>query len=200
MIDRCTKTIVLTLFLAGPFALATSAKADDKKADAHAGHEHAGHEMAAAMPGPEHAHLQKMVGKWKASNKMMMGEGAAPMVSEGTEEIMSICNGMFISTAYKSGAPMPFEGHGIEGFDTMKKRYVGTWVDSMGSGVYSYEGSMDAKGVMTYTMVGPDPATGKSMTSTMVCEMKDNNTRTMKMFMGTDTKASPMMEITYTRM
>jgi hypothetical protein len=195
----------LTVFLAGPFAFASSAAADhhEMKADAaHAGHEHDMQEggMVGATPGPEHAHLQKMVGKWKATNKMMMGEGAAPMVCEGTEDVMSICNGMFISTTYKSGAPMPFEGHGVEGYDTHKKKYVGTWVDTMGSAVYSYEGTMDAKGVMTYTMTGPDPATGQPTTSTMVCEMKDNNTRTMKMFMGTDTKAAPMMEITYTRM
>lgn len=202
MINRCRRAAMTVLTMAALGVAVSAQAADDKaaKKDEHAGHEHDAASMQPPTLAPEHAVFQQLAGKWKAVNKMMMGPGTEPMITEGIEEVTVICNGLFIKTMFKSGAPMPFEGHGIEGYDLHKKKYTGTWVDSMGSAVYSYEGTRDAKGVFTSVMSGPDPMTGKPWTSTMVCDSKDANTRTMKMYMGTDTSVGPMMEITYTRM
>ena len=44
------------------------------------------------------------------------------------------------------------------GYDAEKRKYVGTWVDSMNSYLWKYEGSVDASGkVLTLETVGPSP-------------------------------------------
>src|SRR4051812_4266377 len=43
--------------------------------------------MAAATPGPMHAHLQKSVGNWTGKVKMWMAEGAEPQLSDCTTTI-----------------------------------------------------------------------------------------------------------------
>jgi hypothetical protein len=35
-----------------------------------------------------------------------------------------------VLTTHKSGGDMAMEGHGIDGYDTIKKKYVGVWTDS----------------------------------------------------------------------
>ena len=39
---------------------------------------------------------------------------------------------------------VPFKGHGLTAYDTSKKKYVGSWSDSMSSGMQVSEGSYDA--------------------------------------------------------
>ena len=183
--------------LAGAIAFAGSAFAADKpaaKKDAAA--EMGGMEMPKA--GPEHAALMKMVGKWNGTVKMTMAPGSEPMVMPCVEDVTSICNGMFIETVSKGTGPMPFEGHGVTGYDQGKKKYTGFWCDSWGTGMMMYEGTMDAKGTMTCSSSMTDP-TGMVQNFMMQDAMSDNNTRMMKMWMGKDMSGPPMMEITYTR-
>ncbi len=206
----CSSRIPVALsaaLFAGAFAFASYASAGDHPA-AKAGSEHpagktaehpgGGMDMPMPKSGPEHTHLMKCVGKWNATVKMMMAPGSDPMVMQGVEDVTSICNGMFIETVHKGAGPMPFEGHGITGYDQGKKKYTGVWVDSWGTGMMVSEGTSDAKGVMTCTATMADP-TGKAKTCMMQESMPDNNTRIMKMWEGTDMSVPPMMEITYVR-
>ena len=219
MVTRCSKGALLAALLAAAFAFTASARADEhpagKAAPASGKAEHpkaktetkliadpAASGMGMPMPsaGPEHAVLQKSAGKWNASIKMMGMPGGEPMMMQGTEDVTSVCNGMFIEVLHKgTDAKMPFEGHGLEGYDQVKKMYTGTWCDSWGTGMMTYEGTADAKGVLTYTCTMANPESGKVENCKMQCSMPDNNTRTMKMWKGTDMTAPPMMEITYTR-
>lgn len=41
---------------------------------------------------------------------------------------------------------MPMNGIGITGYDNLKKKYVGFWIDNMGTGMYTMEGEMDKEG------------------------------------------------------
>jgi hypothetical protein len=174
-------------------------KAEQTKAQAEKKAEMGG-DMSPAKPGPMHAMLQKAVGKWKYKNTMKMDPSMPPVVSEGTEEVVSLCGGLFIESSNKAGGPMPFEGHGIEGYDAFKKKFVGSWIDNWGTSLYSYEGTCNAEGtVFTYTMTGPNPGTGETMVMSMVTEYKGNNARTFKMWQGAKPEGEPSMVIEYTR-
>ena len=85
-------------------------------------------------PGPEHEMLRKDVGTWDATVEMFMAPGAPPEVSKGTETV-TMMGGFWQITEFKSEMMgQPFEGRGATGYDPAKKKYVGTWVDTMTPG------------------------------------------------------------------
>jgi len=151
-------------------------------------------------PGPEHKILAMEAGTWDATVEMFM-PGAPPMTSKGTETNTMGCGGLCLISDFKGEfGGMPFHGHGTSTWDPNKKKYVGTWIDSMSSGLSLSEGTYDAAAKKaTSTMEGPDP-TGKIVKSKTVVEYKDDNTRVMSMFMtGPDGKEVPTMKISYTK-
>ena len=57
---------------------------------------------------------------------------------------------------------MPFRGRSTLGYDPQKKKWVGTWVDSMSPSMFVMEGGYDAAGkVLTMHCRGPHMATGE---------------------------------------
>jgi hypothetical protein len=151
-------------------------------------------------PGPEHKVLAMDAGTWDATVEMFMS-GAPPMVSKGTEVNTMGCGGLCLISDFKGDlGGMPFHGHGTSTWDPNKKKYVGTWTDSMSSGLSLSEGSYDAAAkTATSTMEGPDP-TGKIVKSKAVVEYKDDNMRVMSLFTtGPDGKDVPTMKIRYTK-
>jgi hypothetical protein len=95
---------------------------------------------------------------------------------------------------------VPFKGHGLTAYDASKKKYVGSWSDSMSSGLQVSEGSYDAATKSTTSwMEGPD-GTGATVKTKAVSASVDADHRTMTMFMtGPDGKDVQTMKITYTR-
>ena len=67
------------------------------------------------------------------------------------------------------------------GYDPKKQRYVGTWVGSMGTHLWSYEGAFDAAGrVLTLNAEGPSwAAEGKTARYKDVIEFKSDDHRVM---------------------
>lgn len=156
---------------------------------------------APAQPGPEHALLKKDVGTWDATVEMNGPPGTPAMVSKGTETVTIACGGLWQVSEFKADmAGMPFEGRGTVGYDPAKKKYVGTWVDSMTAGLSLVEATYDpAKKTMTGWMEGPDGA-GKITKMKEVTEWKDDDTRVFTMFTATpDGKEAPTMKISYKR-
>jgi hypothetical protein len=94
----------------------------------------------------------------------------------------------------------PYNGVGITGYDNLRKKYVSSWIDSMGTGIFLMEGTASADG-KTITLKGrhAEPGGGR-MNHRAVWKLLDNNTQTFDMY-GTHGhgKAMKMMEITYTR-
>jgi hypothetical protein len=181
--------------------LAATAIADSpneaKATDAKAAGENA--EMQPAKPGPEHARLASMAGKWKVVQKSMFDPSKPPEISQGTEVCTLICNGLFLRSEYhvkdKNG---DFYGSGLVGYDTMKKRYTGNWVDSWSTMQFPYEGTCEGNKCM-YTMQVPGQD-GQMVTATLVTEEVDKDHRTFAMSVpGPDGKTVPMMQLTYTR-
>jgi hypothetical protein len=155
----------------------------------------------APKPGPEHEILKRDVGVWDATVEMQGPPGTPPAVSKGTETVSLMGGGLWQITEFK-GEMMgqAFEGRGATGYDLNKKKYVGTWVDSMTTGLSTVEGTLDSsKKVMTGTMEGTDP-TGAVSKMKEVTEWKDADNRTFTLIMPLpDGKEIPIMKITYKR-
>ncbi len=152
---------------------------------------------AMPQPGPEHEMLKKDVGTWDASVEAFMAPGAPAMVSKGTETV-SMMGGFWQLSEFKSEMMgQPFEGRGTTGYDPAKKKYVGTWVDTMMPSYYTVEASYDAaKKTMTSVMEGPDPS-GQISKTKAITEWKDADNRVFTMY-GPDDK-TVVMRITYKR-
>jgi len=156
--------------------------------------------MPMPKPTAEHAILTQDEGTWDAVVEMFMGPGAPPVTSKGVETNVVGCGGLCLISDFKGEmAPgQPFHGHGTSAWDPTKKKYVGSWTDSMSNGIAMSEATYDAAAkTMTGYMEGPD-ATGKMARMRSVVEYKDASSRVFTMYMpGPDGKELPGMRISY---
>jgi hypothetical protein len=153
-------------------------------------------------PGPEHEVLKLDVGTWDAVVETFPGPGAPPMTSKGVETNTLGCGGLCLISDFK-GEFMPgmsFHGHGTTAWDPAKKRYVGSWTDSMSAGISFGESTHDASSkTVTGTLEGRD-ASGALVKSRSVVSYTDADRRVMTMYTtlpdGTEMQT---MRISYTR-
>jgi hypothetical protein len=143
-------------------------------------------------PGPEHEVLKKMEGTWDAT---MKGGGTE---SKSTMVYKMDLGGLWLSSTLDGEAGgQKFQGRGFDGYDPMKKKYVGVWVDSMSNSPMTMEGTFD-KEKKTLTMGGEGPGIdGKPTKYKSVTEFKDDDNMVMSMWMG-DGK-DPMFVVTFKR-
>jgi len=153
---------------------------------------------------PEHQRLAQGVGTWDATVKSwMQGPGAEPSVSKGVEIVKLMPGGLWLLSEFHGKfGDMAFHGHGQSGYDPLKKKYIGTWVDSMETTIMIMEGDFDPQtNTLTMYSKGVDPA-GKPYDAKMVEVEKDKNTRVFTMSMKSDeTKGEyiKVMEISYVK-
>jgi hypothetical protein len=147
----------------------------------------------------EMKHLKAEVGTWDAEVKMFNDPNAPPEVSKGTETNFMLGEMWMISHFKGNLMGMEFQGSSQNGFDPVKKKYVGAWVDSMSPYPMHIEGSWDeVTKTMTSIGTGKDPA-GKDSKSKMVLVHNKDGSRTFTMYMLMDGQEMKMMEIHYTR-
>lgn len=154
-----------------------------------------------ATPGPNHDYLKSMAGKWKTVTKAWFGPGE-PQTTEGTAEFSVILGGRYVTEKF-SGAFMgqSFEGFGLYAYDNYKKEFVGTWADTLGTGLLISRGSLDASGrQLTLRGIYDDPVTGQAQKIRMVTRTMDDGSRIMTMYGEAGDEEMKQMEITYTRM
>jgi hypothetical protein len=155
---------------------------------------------APPKPGPEQEVLKGDVGTWDATVESFMTGGPTPMTSKGTET-STLMGGLWLVTDFKADLMgMPFVGHGVTGYDAHKKKYVGSWVDTMSFGLGLSEATWDAAArTMTGTIEAPDPS-GQIQKMKSVVVYKDADTRVFTMSgAGPDGKDVTFLRITYTR-
>jgi hypothetical protein len=153
-------------------------------------------------PGPEHELLKMQEGVWDATIEVKATPDSAPAASRGIETNTLSCGGLWLVSDFKGQlGPVPFQGHGVTGYDPLKKKYVGTWVDSMSSHIAPLEGThdKDAKTV-TFSSEMRDP-TGKVEKWKSVTELKDKDTRVWTAHFKDPVtgKEYPALKITYKR-
>lgn len=159
-------------------------------------------DAASPKPGKEHELLKQFEGEWDCTAKFMMEPGKDPAVWKSKESGRIIAGGLFLVFDVEGDMlGQKFTGHGTMGYDVHKKKFTGTWIDSMATGVYLVEATADEKGkVFTEWMEGSDPQTGKAMKMKMVHEVKDMNRRVLRFFMdGPDGKEIETGSIEYKR-
>jgi hypothetical protein len=155
-----------------------------------------------AKPGPEHERLAKEVGTWDATIKSwMQGPQSEPTVSQGVETVKLQPGGLWLISEFEGKfGDMAFHGNGQSGYDPLKKKYVGTWVDSMSASLMMMEGDYDADSkTMTMHAKGQDPS-GKPYEAKMTSVQPDENSRVFTMSMKSDESKGEyvkMMEISY---
>ena len=152
-------------------------------------------------PGAPHKGLASMAGKWTVKVKSWMEPTKPPMESAGTSEQKMILGGRFVQQEF-TGEMMgsPFSGVGVTGYDNHTKKYVLTWIDSMGTAILFFEGTGSADGkTITQESHYDDPIKGP-MKWRSVTRIVDDNTHVFEMYSaGKGGKEEKMMEITYTR-
>lgn len=157
---------------------------------------------AYATPGSFHKQLDQKVGRWSFVMKHWMDPAAPPMESTGTADCQWTMGGRYLrEEVHGSAMGQPFEGVSITGYDNMKKQYVATWIDNMGTGIVYLHGTWDPAR-KSFNLQGemPDPTTGKFTPWRYSDRWIDANTRVMDSFgNGPDGKEFRCGEIAYTR-
>ena len=154
-----------------------------------------------ATPGEPHQQLASLAGRWTMTTKAWMEPNKPPMESTGTCEEKIMLDGRFLQQEC-TGDMMgqPFTGIGMTGFDNYTKKYVSTWMSSIGTGLFVMEGTANADGkIITLHGSHKDPTWGV-MKHRALWKFVDANTQTFEMYhKGKDGKEMKDMEITYTR-
>jgi hypothetical protein len=120
--------------------------------------------MAAGTPGEAHQFLKEQVGSWEVKLRAHAGPDAEPMTGRGQARKEMVLGDRFLHTTYK-GEFMgeSFIGMGYDGYDNLKKKYVGVWMDNMGTTIYYSEGELDESGkVLTSYGETVAPLSGKT--------------------------------------
>ena len=154
------------------------------------------------MPQPqkEHEWLKHLAGEWTLDINITE-PNKDTVKSTGSESVRLLGGFWAVAEVKASMMDMPFTGIQTLGFDTQKKKYVASWVDSMTDYLWRYEGSVDESGkILTLETTGPCPMQGGKMTRFQdVIEIKDKDHRVFKSFVDFDGKMVQMMTINYTR-
>ncbi len=119
-----------------------------------------------AEPLAEHRWLARLGGEWTFEGEAIMEPGQAPFRYTGTESVRSLGGLWFVAESHgemPEGEP-PATMILTLGYDPQKQRYVGTWIGSMMSHLWVYEGEVDAAGkTLTLDSVGPNMAAPGTM-------------------------------------
>ena len=154
------------------------------------------------MPKPtkEHQKLAVRAGSWDASIESMGPTGSMEK-SKGKSVAKVAYGGFWLVEDFKAEfMGMKFQGQGMTGYDPVKGKYVGTWVDSMSPYLMTLEGNFDDTGkILTMTGMGMG-MDGKMAKHRLVTHEKNANHAVMEMFVtGPDGKEMKAMTINYTR-
>jgi hypothetical protein len=112
-----------------------------------------------AEPQEEHRWLERLVGEWTYESEAPMAPDQPPAKHTGTESVRSLGGVWVLCEGRSEAGGEPGEpGTTIMtlGYDPAKKRYVGTFIGSMMTNLWLYEGEMDPSGkVLTLDTEGP---------------------------------------------
>jgi len=158
-----------------------------------------------AKPTAEHKIVTSDEGTWDATVKSYQnGPDSDPVVTKGVEINTVVTGGLWLSSVFKGDfGGIAFEGHGIFGYDPGKKKYVGTWIDSMSPSLIVLEGNFNPETkTMTYIGDSSSPIDNTKVTYKMVTTAKSDSSRIFTLYMtGTQTggKEIKAMQTEYTK-
>jgi Protein of unknown function (DUF1579) len=154
-------------------------------------------------PQMEHEWLQQLVGKWNYETEVITASGPSPEKSTGTENVRSLGELWILA---EGQGEMPGCGAATTlmtlGYDPHQQRYVGTWLGSMMTHLWVYDGELNpAKTRLTLNAEGPAMSgEGKMAKYRDVIEFKTNDYRVLSSHvLGDDGQWQQFMTAHYRR-
>ena len=130
----------------------------------------------------EHAWLQRFVGEWTGAGTCEMGPGQ-PAQTFDVEESVRPIGDVWIQSEGRGKMPdgTPSITLVTLGFDPDRKRFVGTFIGSMMTYLWIYDGELDrSERVLTLNAEGPSMIGDGKMTKYQdIVEVKDEDHRTL---------------------
>jgi hypothetical protein len=195
-----------TLSLPSPAQDKEAPKKDDKKP---AESEMMAMMMELAKPGENHKLLAGGVGTWDYKVKYWLNPDNPPAESSGTSVARVVMGGRYVITDHTGKMQMPgpdgammdteFVGMSVEAYDNVKKKFVSSWIDNMGTGIMNSEGTYDAASKTFTYLAEYEPMPGMKTRIREVLKATDKNHRTLEYFEDRGGKEVKTMEIAYTR-
>jgi hypothetical protein len=111
-----------------------------------------------AEPQKEHQWLDRFVGEWTCETEYSMGPDRPLSKAKGIEVVRSL-GGLWMVAEGEGDMPGGGGGKTIMtlGYDPQNHRYVGTFIGTMMTHLWIYDGSLDAEGkVLTLDTEGPN--------------------------------------------
>jgi hypothetical protein len=153
-----------------------------------------------AEPRAEHAWLRQLLGEWVMES---YDEGAGEKDSEWTESVRHVGDVWVVA---ESRGEMPDGGPATMimtlGYDPQRQRFVGTFIGSMMTHLWVYDGELDASGkVLTLHAEGPDfKDPGKTVPYRDVIELESPDHRVLRsLLLGEDGTWKQIMSMRYRR-
>ena len=141
------------------------------------------------VPQKEHEWLHRLVGEWSFEIEASAETGQPAEKGRGTESVRSL-GGLWVQAEGHGTMPDGDEATTVMtlGYDPSAKRYVGTWIGSMMTYLWVYDGELDPSGrVLTLNAEGPDMSTeGKMAKYRDVIEFKSDDHRVLTSHFLTD--------------
>jgi hypothetical protein len=157
--------------------------------------------LAAEPPAPakDHEWLKQFAGEWEAEAEIVVEPGKPAAKYRGTESTRILGGFWLVSEMKGTLLDAPFAGLMTVGYDTEKKKFVGSWVCSACDRLFKYEGTATGN-VLTLETEGPHPATGKIVKLRDVVELKDKDHKFLTSYaQGEDGKWVSFMTMTARR-
>jgi hypothetical protein len=167
--------------------------------------------MAMSKLNENHKLLADMNGSWNYSIKMWMNPdpNAKPQESKGTATRKSAMGGRYFTMDVTGKLQMPgedgkmkdmqFKGMALEGYDNVKKKFVSSWIDNMGTGIQYSEGTYDPA-TKTFTFTSEmEMMPGMKTPVRELLKMTDKDHMMMEWYETHGGQEKKTMEIAYTR-
>ena len=167
--------------------------------------------MEMAKLNENHKLLASLDGTWSYIVKMWMDGDTSkkPEESKGNAVRKSIMDGRYVVMNVTGKMEMPgadgkmkdvtFKGQGTEGYDNVKKKFIGTWMDNMGTGIMTSEGDYDPA-TKTFTYTGEiEMVPGMKQKIREIVKLTDKDHMIFEWYEDRGGKEAKTMEIDYTR-
>ncbi len=160
--------------------------------------------MQTPEPQKEHHWLQKFVGEWTFEAECSMGPDQPPMKNKGQQIVRSL-GGLWVISEGSSEIP---DGGTCDtimtlGYDPLAQRFVGTFIASVMTHFWLYNGTLDATGnILTLDTEGPDFTTndGTMVRYQDIIEFLDEDYHTLSsQVLGAGGQWQPFMKAHYRR-
>jgi hypothetical protein len=155
-------------------------------------------------PQKQHQWLQQLVGEWSTESEMACEPGQPPQIFKGTDSVRSL-GGLWVLCEGRGEMPggEPATMIMTLGYDPRTGRFVGSWVGSMMTHLWVYDGWLDeAEKLLTLESEGPSfSGDGTLATYRDVIEIKSADHRVLtSQLRGVDGQwGTPFMTAHYRR-